>query len=346
MYNRLSLKIAAWTAGLMYPVCIGLLVVLKVRWPWVVGAIFALLMGFVTYAVVYYTVAERLELARSTLRQIRKRRFDNLEATHVPKSPKSDELSVLVRQVYRTGLAMRREIDELKRMENYRREFLGNVSHELKTPIFAIQGFSETLLDGALEDPRVNRSFVDKTLTHAHRLNALVQDLTEISRLETGALKMQPKAFDIEDLVGEVTVELELQAQQNDVTLTYRMLPDLPPVLGDRDRIRQVLVNLCDNGVKYSEAGGTVEIVAAPVPSGEVKISVVDDGIGIAPEHLSRLTERFYRIDKSRSRRAGGTGLGLAIVKHILEAHGRKLSVQSRPGHGSIFSFSLDAAKK
>ncbi|ARA93660.1 sensor histidine kinase [Rhodothermaceae bacterium RA] len=298
-------------------------------------------LGLVTYAVAYGLLARRLELAYSILKQIRRHQFDNLKLARLPHG---DELNALIWQVYRTGQALEKEIREMKKMENYRREFIGNVSHELKTPIFAIQGFAETLLDGALEDERVNRAFLQKILHNTGRLANLVRDLSEISKIETGELEMVRKPFDLRRVVREVVESMEHMAAAKDVALRASLPETLPRVMGDRERIQQVLINLVDNAIKYNNAGGHVEVTARGRPDGEVEIAVVDDGIGIAPQHIPRLTERFYRVDKSRSRRQGGTGLGLAIVKHIIGAHDRRLLIESRPGRGSTFAFTLEAA--
>ena len=296
----------------------------------------------VAYAAVSRQVAGRLELARRTLREARKRRFDALAS--LPGMPDRDELDALIHQVGRAGRTLQEEIERLERVESYRREFLGDVSHELRTPIFAITGFAETLLDGALDDERVRRRFVEKILNHARRLETLTSDLSEISELETGRLQLHRAPFGLRGLVAEVVDGLEHASREHDVVLSARLPPDLPLVVGDRERIRQVLTNLAQNAVKYNEPGGQVEITARPRPTGEVRVAIVDNGIGIPEEALDRLTDRFFRVDKSRSREDGGTGLGLAIVKHILEAHGQRLDVESRLGYGSTFAFLLPAA--
>lgn len=338
--HTLSLKLAGAVAG--GTLLIGLLAYVAFAgmpfWALLAGTG---LVGCIAYAAAYRLLAHRLELAGTTLRQIRKHQFENLESIHLPKG---DELNDLIWQAYRTGQALEREIQELKKMENYRREFIGNVSHELKTPIFAIQGFSETLLDGALEDEGVRQSFVEKILRNANRMNNLARDLAEIARIETGELQMTVAPFDLKKLVREINESLEMTARHKDITLQHQLPDDLPPVLGDRGHIRQVLTNLVDNAIKYNNPGGQVEVTARQLPSGEVKTAVVDDGIGIAEEHVERLTERFYRVDRSRSRDQGGTGLGLAIVKHILGAHGTELTIDSIPGQGSTFGFTLPAA--
>lgn len=298
--------------------------------------------GIATYVVVSRQVAGRLELARMTLREARKRRFDALAV--LPGTRGRDELDALIHQVGRAGRTLQQEIERLERAENYRREFLSDVSHELRTPIFAVAGFAETLLDGALEDDRVRRRFVEKVLHNARRLESLTSDLANISKLETGQLQIEQAPFRLDVLVREVTESLEHAAREHGVSLTARIPDGLPLVVGDRERLRQVLSNLAENAMKYNERGGQVEVTARLRPGGHVHVAVVDDGIGIPEEAVDRLTERFFRVDKSRSRARGGTGLGLAIVKHILEAHGQRLEVESRLGYGSTFAFSLPVA--
>lgn len=312
-------------------------------WPGVgAGALLGLVAGTVAYVSVERQIAGRLELARRTLREARKGRFDALAA--LPGVVGRDELDALIHQVGRAGRALQQEIERLERAESYRREFLGDVSHELRTPIFAVAGFAETLLDGALEDDRVRRRFVEKIAQNASRLEALTRDLSEISKLETGRLQIDRAPFRLEDLVAEVVDGLEHVSDEHEVQLATRIPVGLPAVLGDRARIRQVLTNLIENAIKYNEPGGHVEVTARQRDTGAVRVAVVDDGIGIPDQALGRLTERFYRVDKSRSRAEGGTGLGLAIVKHLLEAHGQQLEVESQVGYGSTFGFTLPPA--
>lgn len=279
----------------------------------------------------------RLRHLQNILRQIRTHDFEDLAP---PAAPEGDELGTLLWEVYRTGQSLEDEIQELKEMESYRREFIGNVSHELKTPIFSVQGFAETLLDGALDDESVNRTFLKKILHHANRLDNLARDLSTITKIETNELNMSGEAFSVMDLCEAALESVEMRAEERNVHPRMEIAPNLPDVYGDFDRLRRVLVNLVDNAIKYNEEGGSVWL-QAEMKDGDVELRVVDNGIGIPEEHQSRLTERFYRVDKSRSRHQGGTGLGLAIVKHILGAHDRTLHVDSTPGEGSIFRFSL-----
>lgn len=232
------------------------------------------------------------------------------------------------------------DIEKLKKLERVRSEFLGNVSHELRTPIFTIQGMLETLLGGAIDDGTVNREFVERALKNTQRLNTLLTDLIEISRIETGDMKMSFRYFNLNEFLTQIVNEMQEAANQNNVTLRFESQLDKRDVYGDRDRLKQVIVNLIDNAIKYNRPNGWVRINYECLDS-NVNIIIEDSGVGIAEEHLPRIFERFYRVDKERSREAGGTGLGLAIVKHIIEAHGSKVDVKSEFGKGSTFSFTL-----
>ncbi len=232
------------------------------------------------------------------------------------------------------------EIERLKKLEVYRKEFLGNVSHELKTPIFNIQGYVLTLLDGGLEDPSINRNYLVRAEKSVDRMITIIDDLEAISQLETGELRLEPERFDILLLMKDIVDALEMKATEKGIIL---ILPeeDKPVfVVGDKFRIRQVLVNLMVNSIKYGKVNGETKMRF--YDAGEtVVIEMADNGIGIAKTHLPRLFERFYRVDKSRSREQGGTGLGLAIVKHIMEAHNQTINVMSTEGVGTVFSFTL-----
>lgn len=237
------------------------------------------------------------------------------------------------------------EIAELKKLELFRQEFLGNVSHELKTPIFNIQGYIHTLLDGGLEDDQVNVHYLQRAAKSAERLCLIVDDLEEISKLETGELILENRIFDLHDLVNEVFESQELQARERNITLGFKERSLRPAfVLADKERIRQVFVNLIVNSIKYGKPGGST-LVGFYDMDESILTEITDTGIGIDPEHLPRLFERFYRVDKSRSRDQGGTGLGLSIVKHILEAHKQTINVRSSAGIGTTFSFTLKRSK-
>jgi two-component system phosphate regulon sensor histidine kinase PhoR len=240
-----------------------------------------------------------------------------------------------------------RDLEARQKLERVRSEFLGNVSHELRTPIFAVQGFIETLLDGAIDDPKVNRDFLERAHVQADRLNSLLNDLIDISRIESGEMRMSFRAFDIQPFLRDFTSEMQPLAHAKNISLyfTGNILPHHEVIVyADKERIKQVLINLVDNAIKYSESGTAIkiELLNNEPDAKQVTVRVADNGIGIAPEHLPRLFERFYRVDKGRARSSpGGTGLGLAIVKHITEAHRGRISVSSELGKGSAFQFTL-----
>jgi len=233
------------------------------------------------------------------------------------------------------------EIDELKKMEVYRREFLGNVSHELKTPIFNIQGFILTLLDGGINDPKINLDFLQKSQNNIERMITIVEDLEVISRLETGEATPLMSGFSIPLLVKEVFELLEPKASERNIKLLFAAdYNDNMMVRADKEKIRTVLTNLIDNSIKYGINGGRTKVSFYDMDENYL-IEISDNGVGIEESHISRLFERFYRVDKHRSRAQGGSGLGLAIVKHIIEAHNQTVNVRSAPGVGSTFAFTL-----
>jgi two-component system phosphate regulon sensor histidine kinase PhoR len=235
-----------------------------------------------------------------------------------------------------------REIDELKRLEQFRREFLADVSHELKTPIFAAQGFIHTLIDGAIDDEHVRDKFLSKAAKSLDGLDALVKDLVALSQLETGEVTMSFERVDLAHVTQEVFDQLETIAQTKRTSLSMRTTHPGPVwVKADSQRIVQVMTNLIENAVKYGNEKGRV-LVNLEEDKKHILVSVRDDGPGIPPEHLSRIFERFYRVEKSRSKDRGGTGLGLAIVKHILNAHKAKISVMSKVEKGTTFRFKLE----
>ena len=237
------------------------------------------------------------------------------------------------------------EIDNLKQVEIYRREFLSNVSHELKTPIFSAQGYIHTLIDGGIEDADINVLYLNKAAKSIDRLVTMVDDLESISKLEAGELIVEVRTFDITDLIHDVIDSLEMQSKEKKIHLHLSDDSNRAVyVNGDRDLVRQVVVNLLVNSIKYGVQGGETLISYAD-GGDKIIIDVADNGIGIEKGHLPRLFERFYRVDKSRARDQGGTGLGLAIVKHIIEAHSQYISVHSEVGKGTTFSFSLQLSK-
>lgn len=237
-----------------------------------------------------------------------------------------------------------KEIESLKKLEKYRRGFLGNVSHELKTPIFTIQGYIHTLIDGGLQDEEINMKYLQKAASNAERLQNIVDDLEVISHLETGSIALDITDFDIRDLAKDVISDVQFQAAAKNIKVELKDGADKAfNVRADRDNITQVLNNLVINSIKYGKTNGKTKIGFYDMDK-FVLIEVSDNGIGIEEKHLKHLFDRFYRVDKSRSRTMGGSGLGLAIVKHILEAHNQTINVRSTLGQGSTFGFTLAKA--
>lgn len=237
-------------------------------------------------------------------------------------------------------------IEYLKSNENFRREFLQNLSHEIKTPIFAIQGYIDTLLSGALENPDISKKFLENASRNVSRMVHLVNDLDEITKLESGEESMHKENFVIQDLVRDIYETLSQKATEKKISLTIKKGCEYPiEVFADKEKISRVLINLVDNAIKYGNNSGHVTSGFYKTDDNHVLIEITDNGIGIKEEHLPRLFERFYRTDVGRSRNVGGTGLGLAICKHIIEAHGQNIHVRSKPDVGTTFGFTLSLKK-
>ncbi len=238
-----------------------------------------------------------------------------------------------------------KEIERLKDLERYRKEFVGNVSHELKTPIFNIQGYILTLLEGGLEDPKINILYLKRTEKSIDRMISIVEDLESITKLESGELELRPQVFDIVKLIDEVFELEQIPANELKTTLEFSNKPEKPVfVKADKKRMMEVVTNLVINAIKYGKKKGKV-IVSFYDLDDNIMIEVRDNGIGIDAKNLPRIFERFYRVDKSRSREQGGTGLGLSIVKHIIEGHNQTINVKSTLGKGTTFTFTLEKAK-
>lgn len=278
--------------------------------------------------------------------------YKNIHSLKAPKKPdvlntkknilnEKDIIEKVNEQVMEWHSDRTKEIDQLKQMEKYRREFIGNVSHELKTPIFNIQGYILTLLDGGLEDASINREYLSRTEKSIDRMINIIHDLDAISKLESGELKMNFKKFDIIELVNEVFDFLEVKAKEHNIRLyVSRNTDKIVNVVADWDSIRQVLVNLVDNSIKYGKNGGRTKVSCFDMDE-HILIEVSDNGMGVDKEDLNRIFERFYRTPKARSVQHGGSGLGLSIVKHIIEAHNQTINVRSTIGLGTTFAFTL-----
>ncbi len=263
----------------------------------------------------------------------RKELKDKVESNQISLNEVSEEVEQWVEQ-------QKGELDRMLALENYRKEYIGNVAHELKTPIFTLQGYISTLLDGAMEEKDLAKKYLLRSESAIERMSAIVNDLTTISRLETGEIELEITSFDIRVLVLETIEDLEHKAKERNCQIILHSAEPLY-VKADRNRIHQVLVNLLDNAINYSKPeGGDIEVSFSDMDS-LVLVEIADKGIGVSEEEVSRLFERFFRSDKARSRRSGGTGLGLAIVKHIIEAHRQTINVRSRLNEGTTFGFTL-----
>ncbi|WP_020607543.1 sensor histidine kinase [Spirosoma spitsbergense] len=303
--------------------------------------------GLSSFAISFFLVLYAIELLvfrevnkmYKTIHQLKIRDFSISRKSIIkntnPFKKLNDEIFVYVAK-------KQKEIDELKRLEQFRREFLADVSHELKTPIFAAQGYIHTLIDGAVDDEKVRDKFLSKAAKSLDGLDALVKDLMALSQLETGEIKMNFNRIDLTHVIQEIFEQLEGIAQTKNINLSLKTAFSTPVwVKADPQRITQAISNLVENAVKYGNESGRV-IVSLDEEKKHILVSVRDNGPGIPPEHLSRIFERFYRVEKSRSKDRGGTGLGLAIVKHILNAHKAKITVMSKIEKGTTFRFKLD----
>ena len=266
-----------------------------------------------------------------------------LESSTFINQPITTDMETLTREVKKFATDKKLEIEMLQVREEYRREFLGNVSHELKTPLFTVQGYISTLLDGAMDDKAIRKKYLKRADKGVERLIYIVEDLDMITKLEVGDLNLEYSNFDIVELIQNVFDLLEMKADKKKITLAfenYHIQPNY--VHADKDRIQQIIENLIVNSIKYGKSKGTTEVAVVNLTKEKVLIRISDNGEGIEKQNIPRLFERFYRVNKSGSRSEGGSGLGLAIVKHIIEAHKEKIYVESEFGVGSEFSFTLE----
>jgi two-component system phosphate regulon sensor histidine kinase PhoR len=275
-----------------------------------------------------------LDEIRAIINNIRKNKYQTEEEIRLDQN-----LSALQKAIKKMFIKTKNDIDYLQRLQKMRSQFLANVSHELRTPIFAIQGFIETLLNGAINDKKVNLHFLKKANHHTINLSNLLNDLIDISMIESGEMRMNYGYFNINELLNNITSEQKNLADEKHIDLVFSPADNQLQLFGDKDKIKQVMVNLLQNAIKYTEKG-SVEI-SVEENDRSAAVIVKDTGIGIPEKYLDRIFERFYRVDKARSKSVGGTGLGLAIVKHIVEAHGSKVFVKSAINVGSEFSFRL-----
>ena len=295
----------------------------------------------VSYGVVYFFLERLITSKIRLLYRVIHSNESNYKELDVKMS--EDVLGETEKEVMKWGKTKSEEIEKLREQEEFRREFLGNLAHELKTPIFSIQGYILTLLEGGLEDEKINRTFLERANKGVDRITTVVEDLDMITEIESGRIVLNQQATDIVALSREVLDSFEIKAKKHKVALSLVSDFEVKKVFCDKDKIEQVLINLINNSINYGNENGSTKVKIFDAVD-HVLIEVSDDGIGISSEHLNRLFERFYRVDKSRARHEGGTGLGLSIVKHIIEAHHQTISVRSEIGKGSVFYFSLKKA--
>jgi two-component system, OmpR family, phosphate regulon sensor histidine kinase PhoR len=269
-----------------------------------------------------------------------------LESTTFRSQPITTDMATLTKQVKQFATDKKLEIESLKVREEYRREFLGNVSHELKTPLFTVQGYLSTLLDGAMNDKKIRKKYLERAEKGVERLIYIVEDLDMIAKLEMGDLNLDFTNFDIVELIQSVFDLLEMSADKKNIILMFDRKHNKPiHVFADKEKIQQLLTNLIMNSIKYGKENGTTEVSIEDLVDNKIIVRITDNGEGIEKHNIPRLFERFFRVDKSGARSEGGSGLGLSIVKHIVEAHQEKIYIESVFGKGSEFSFTLEKQK-
>lgn len=302
--------------------------------------------SFAVFIVSFFIIQFRVE--RFIYKRVKKIYDDVslLENTSLRNQPITTDMATLTKEVKKFARDKKLEIETLKIREEYRREFLGNVSHELKTPLFTVQGYLLTLLDGAMDDKNIRKKYLQRAEKGVERLIYIVKDLDMITKLETGDINIELSEFDIVEVIQSVFELLEMRAAKKNISLTFDLHYKHPIiVVADQEKIQQVVTNLVVNSIKYGKQGGTTEVSIEDLVNNKVIVRVTDNGEGIEKHHIPRLFERFYRVDKSGARSEGGSGLGLAIVKHIIESHHEKIYVESEFGVGSEFSFTLEKSK-
>ncbi len=306
---------------------------------WIFLVLFSVLFFSISFLVLQYRI-------QRFIYQRIKKIYDDvalLESSSMTSDPVTTDMRTLTEEIEKFAKDKKIEIDTLKIREEYRKDFLGNVAHELKTPLFTVQGYLETLLDGAIDDKNVRKKYLQRANKAVDRLIYIVKDLDLITKLEAGELHVDPSEFDIIELIQNVFELLEMKSTKKEILLTFDIeYPEPIYVNADREKIQQVLTNLLVNSIKYGQKQGTTEVSVENLIRNKIIIRVTDNGEGIPEQHVPRLFERFYRVDKSGSRNEGGSGLGLSIVKHIIEAHGEKIYVESVEEVGSEFSFTLE----
>lgn len=342
-------QIATYCSGIIAVLFLTLIGILKLVGLWTMN--FGLSLGlstmlfFVAYLVNNFFIKRYIFRRIKPIYKIIHDKKVSARQGNIEELSESDIFDQVSQDVTSWATEQENTIRQLQTLENYRRDFLGNVSHELKTPIFNIQGYVHTLLDGALDNEQLLHKYLDRTSKNIDRLQTIVEDLESISRLELGEQVLVIQKFDIKKLTEEVFEHLEMKAAEKNIRLMLKEGANQAyKVIGDKEYIRQVLTNLTLNSIKYGKENGVTKVGFYDMDT-YLLIEVADNGIGVDKHHLNHLFDRFYRVDPSRSRTAGGSGLGLSIVKHIMEAHKQTINVRSTPGEGSTFGFTLQLAK-
>ena len=306
---------------------------------------FVVVFSFILFVFSFFVLQYRVE--RFIYRRVKKIYDDVslLENASFRNQPVTTDMATLTREVQKFARDKKLEIETLKIREEYRREFLGNVSHELKTPLFTVQGYLLTLLDGAMDDKNIRKKYLQRAEKGVERLIYIVKDLDMITKLETGDINLDLSEFNIVEVIQSVFELLEMRASKKNIALSFDAVYKPIRVIADHEKIQQVVTNLVMNSIKYGKQGGTTEVSIEDLVNNKIIVRVTDNGEGIEKQHIPRLFERFYRVDKSGARSEGGSGLGLAIVKHIIEGHDEKIYIESQFGIGSEFSFTLEKTK-
>jgi two-component system phosphate regulon sensor histidine kinase PhoR len=343
--NLTPKQLSAFTAIIIaFVVSLGIYF-LTYNWKYGLGSLITVFGG--SYLLIQLTLEKfinrKIKLIYKFIHQTKATRKEEVYFKYILPKKSIDEVQ---EDVERWGNRQMEEIELLRKNEAFRKEFLQNLSHEFKTPIFAIQGYVDTLLNGAMDDMKVRKRFLENTERNVERLVNLVNDLDEISRLESGEQLLLKQNFVIQDLIREVFESLSINMQDKNIRTMIKKGCEYPiTVFADKEKIRMVLLNLVENAGKYGKRNGSITASVYPTDGKHVLVEITDDGIGIEEEHLQRIFERFYRTDSARSRDKGGTGLGLAICKHIIEAHGQAIHVRSTPDVGTSIGFTLESRK-
>jgi two-component system phosphate regulon sensor histidine kinase PhoR len=344
--KNISPRQLSFLTAVILAVPVGFLVwVIEKDWRWGLGSFIVIFIGS------FYLISFMLERfiyrkIKLIYKQIYQTKATKKEETYYKYILPQKSIDEVREDVEKWAEENKQEMEVLKQNEQFRREFLQNLSHEFKTPVFAIQGYVESLLSGGMHNPEINKRFLEKTEKNVERLTNLIQDLDEISKLERGELVLTKTNFVIQEFIKEVFESLSIKAESQQIGFSIKKGCESPlTVFADKEKIRQVLINLLDNSVKYSKQGGHIVASMYKVDGKHILVEISDDGIGVPEKHLQRIFERFYRTEGGRSRDITGSGLGLAICKHIIEAHGQTIHVRSTEGVGTTIGFTLEARK-